>query len=235
MSEQNKDVKEVVDPALDPNISDDEGEGDDREENFANLRKKLKDEKEKNAILASENEILKKGGDRSLDLGNDDQDPNKGNKPKKDESSETIKIVFARDMKEAVRQFTKKTKVTNEEWQQIKSKVSLKGDETLSEIADKIEEAHQSLPSVIKKREEAAFNKGRQHAMTDFNDEELDFGNGGDIDLGNSGSSKGIDSRSAKFAKNMGLTNEEIKKTDLDADTKEWQQGNSPVKKAFLG
>lgn len=231
MSEELKDVKDPVNPTPDNQDNKDQDNGDDKDKNFANLRKQLA---EKDAELAKKNKELEdlKGGDRNLDLKKDEED---GTTKKKDVPEDTIKVIFQRDMKEAVRQFTKKVQVNNEEWQQIKSKVSLRGDETTSEIVDKINEAYETLPSVRKRKEKEAFDKGRKLAMSHSTDDELDFADGGDVDLGDIDASEQIDPRSRTFARSLGLSNEEISKIDANADVKGWKVGKNPTRKFFQG
>ena len=105
-------------------------------------------------------------------------------------------------------------KVSSEEWAQIKSKVSLSGDETVSEIQDKIDEMYQNIPAVREKREKALIEKGRKIAMSEFQDEEMDIGgSGGDTDFGDKTETR-INAKTKKWAKGLGLSEKEIKEVD---------------------
>lgn len=182
-------------------------EGNNKDKNFANLRKKAEDLERENAELRDR---LGKEDKRSLV------------EEKDDESNDTKKYIFERDIKEATRQWNKKNQISTEEWGQIRKKVSLKGDETESEIYDKIDEAYQTLPSVRDKREKELVEKGRKEAMQSFRDDELDLGSGGDIDTGG-GEAPRLTTKEKTWLKAFGVSPEEQKKIDKSGNTAEWK------------
>lgn len=229
-TEENKGVPETPPaPPADTKVVETKGtDGDDKIKNFAELRKK-------NEIIEKENEELRKRlaavgdtGERSLEAK--DEDDEKESKPKK--VDETLKVIFSRDLKEATREWNRGKTVPAEEWNQIKSKVKLTGDETKSEIMDKIDEAYQSLPTVRAKREKALIEKGRKLAMGEFQDEELDMGGGGDIDFGGM-VEPSFTTKEKSFMDSMGLSPEERKKINKTSTTKDWETGPAPTRKFF--
>lgn len=209
-----------------------EAKGNDKDNNLAALRKSkqtLEEENEKLRIALSQ----KEESDRSLSLGNDDEERKEEKKPVKKDDSDTLGKVFERDMREATYQWNKTNKVSSEEWAKVKSKVQLKGDETVSEIKDKIEEAYQSLPEVRQKRDKELIEKGKKLAMQNFTDEELDNGGGGDIDFGSGESTPRYNAKTRGFARGLGLSEKDLKEIDQDEDPNEWKNGPNPTRKAF--
>lgn len=224
-----EDVKDVVDPTNpDSKKVEEEKGGDDKSNNLAALRKKNKELEDENARLKA-GEGDKKDSSRSL-LTEDEEDEEDSKSKKLD----PIKVVFQRDVKEATHQWNKKNKVSSEEWQQIQKKVSLTGEETLSEISDKIDEAYNSLPSVRERRDKELIEKGKKIAMTQFQDEELDSFGGGDSGNSQGETPKGT-AKERKFLSSFGVTPEEQKKIDRSANPNEWTPGPSPVRKFFDG
>lgn len=232
MDKEEIDVKkEVVIPAEEDEVVETEDSADDKKANFANLRKKAE-------TLEKENEILRKQidakaeADRSLIQKKEEIEKGEIEEDEKSKDS-PLKIIFERDMKEAVRQWNKKNKVSSEEWVQIKSKISLNGEETLSEIQDKIDEVYQSIPSVREKRDKALIEKGKKLAMSEFQDEELDIGGGGgDSDFGGQAETR-LNAKSKTWAKGLGLSDKEIKEVDSEADSNQWKVGKSATRKFF--
>jgi len=226
MDENEKDVKDIVNPtAEEGDVVTPSEEGDDKNKNFAELRKQLEEERREKAELKRQLEG-KQEKDNILNIEGDEVEE------KKPKADDTLKIIFQRDMKEAVHQWQSTNKVTPEEWAQIKGKVSLKGDETLSEIKSKISEVHQSLPTVRAKRDKELIEKGKRMAMSEFSDDELDIGGGGDADFGGETETR-FTSQEKRFMDSMGVTPEERKKIKKDGTTNEWQVGQSPTRKFF--
>lgn len=228
--DKEEDVLEVITPAEEKEVVETEDSADDKKANFANLRKKAE-------TLEKENEILRKQitakseAERSLAPKKKEVEEEEIEEEKSKDSP--LKIIFERDMREAVRQWNKKNKVSSEEWAQIKSKVSLNGDETLSEIQDKIDEIYQNIPAIREKREKALIDKGRKMAMSEFQDEELDIGGGGgDSDFGGQAEVR-LNAKSKKWAKGLGLSDKEIKEVDSEADSNQWKVGKSATRKFF--
>jgi hypothetical protein len=223
----NEDVKEESSsPAEDSNkdVNLDESDSD---KNFANLREKVKKTEEEKAELLKENELLKQkvdGGDRTLDDSDEEED-----KPTADDFEKTL---FKRDNKEATRLWNKEHKVSGEIWDKIKSKVSLSGTETQSEIYDKINDAYEGLPEVRKAREDSIKKETQMETIKQFQDSDLDVGSGGDFNAGEPSGFK-HDAKSKKFAKGVAnLTDKEISEIDPDGDT-DWSLGKDPVRKSF--
>lgn len=226
MPEEKKDVVVPSSGADEPKkpVDGGEGSGDDKLINLAALRKKLDATSAENASLKKALEESKGAVDRTL-LTEEEK------KPKKDD---TVKVLFERDVKEATIQWTKKNKVTNEEWAAIKARVSLKGDETLTEIVDKIDETFNSLPSVRERRETEIAKKAKLETMRQFQDNELDFGGGGDtVDYGNNNGTTILNSKESKFLKAFGVTPEEQKSINKEKNTNQWEDGKSPTRKFF--
>jgi hypothetical protein len=241
LDKEKKDVEDVVDPdKKSKSVEDDDNIDDDKNNNLANLRKKLKTTEDELAI--AKKQLEEKGSDNRT-LGNEGEEEEEDKTKVKDKAkatekkpaeNEALAVVFQRDLKEATRTWNKKNKVTNEEWLDIKKKVALKGDETLSEILEKIDEAHNSLPSVRERREKEIFDKGRKAAMSDIQDDELDMGgSGGDIDLGDGGTERRVTGKTKKFAKAMGLTDKELKEVGEDQNPNEWTPGPQATRKFF--
>lgn len=199
---EKNDVEEIVNPAEGgEEVENRAPEGDDKDKNFAALRKQLKEREE-------EIERLKSGtspeGERSL-----------GEERKSDP-------LFERDLKDATYEWNKNHKISKDDWDSIKSKVSLKGDETRSQILDKIDEAYSNLPSVRQIKEKELIEKGKQEALRQMNDNELDIGSGGDVDFGGDPAPK-INKKTRDFARAMGMKDEDIKKVDMSANPNEWK------------
>ncbi len=235
MNKKESDVDGVVNPspADDGGNTDDGQGGDDKDKNFTNLRAKLKIAEAEKERLAAENEALRNGGgDRSLDLDTEPVVVPKAKPDQKpDESNEVSAVIFKRDMKEAVLTWNRENKVEPEEWAMIKKGVNLKGDETLSEIKEKIQSAYEALPSVRAKRDQALIDKGRKEAMRDFNDDEMDFGGQGDADMGAIPAVR-VSSKARSFAKSMGMSDKDIQSVG-DEDPNQWADGRKPVRKFF--
>lgn len=212
-----------------PEGGEKEPEGESKEnntkDNLANLRQlKEKAERERDEALAKLNE--RDSQDFSLDSKAEE----------KEEQPAGESAIFKRDMKEATRLWTRANKPTSEQWAQIKSKVTLNGDETQSEIEDKIQEAFDGLPDVRQKREEQIRQEERKKLMGDFNDNELDVGTGGDFDPGSGDQPVRLSAKDKAFAKNVGgLTDEEIAKIDLDGDPSRDEDGQHkmPIRQPF--
>lgn len=185
----------------------------DKDRNFAELRKRQQE-------LEKENERLRESV-RQQDLGS----RSLVEKPQEEEernSSEVHKVIFERDMKKAVKRWSEKNQVTPEEWAHIKKQVSLKGDELDDEIYEKIDTAYNSLPGVRQKREQELVKKAKLEAMREFQDDELDLGGGGDIDLGG-GSEPRFTPKEKSWLNAFGVTPEERKSINKqDTSYKEW-------------
>jgi len=208
--EEEKDVKEFVTPTeSEEDVETLKDEGDDKSKNFAELRKQLKEAQEERDRYKALTE--KPEESRTL-----------ADKPKIEKPKEEGDPLFSRDLKDATYEWNKTNKVSNEEWQAIKSKVSLTGEETRSQILDKITEAYQSLPSIRQKREQDLINKAKQEAMRQMSDDELDIGGGGDVSLGGENTPK-IDKKTRMWAKAMGMTDEQIAKVDTNENPNEWK------------
>jgi hypothetical protein len=203
-------------------------EGNDKEKNFAELRKRL-EEAEAERVELRKKLAEKENPDRSLSI----ETPDETKPSKKDD--ETLKRIFERDMKEATIQWSQSNKTTAEEWAQIKTKVTLKGDETLSEIKAKIDEAYHSLPTVRERREKELLEKGKRLAMQQFNDEELDMGGGGgDVNLGGDVAPR-LNPKTKSWAKGLGLGDKDLKDVDFDSDPNQWSEGQSAKRSFFQG
>ncbi len=173
-----------------------------KDKNFAELRKKA-------STLEKENAELRQKLESNKTIEKDEE--------KKPEKADPLKVVFERDLKDVAREWNKKNKVTADEWAELKKRVTLKGDETRGEIQDKIDEAYHSLPGTRAKREKELIEKGKRQAMREFNDEELDTGSGGDVDMG-SGNEPRFNSKEKNFLKTFGVTAEEAKQIDKSSD-----------------
>jgi hypothetical protein len=219
-----KDVQEIVSPAEEKKpVEGDNSEGDDKNKNFAELRKQLENERAEKATLL---EKLKQQEEGERNLGGDASDDGKH------KETDVVKVIFERDKRDAVKEWGKTHSVAADVWAQVKTKVSLKGDETRSEIIEKIDEAYQSLPSVRVEREKKIADEARRKAMSEFNDDELDLGSGGDINLGD-GAVPRFTPKEKKILDAMGVTADERKNINKDANPNEWQNGKSPVRKFF--
>lgn len=233
MDEDKKDVEETVTPSEDKeSVEDTESKGDDKETNLAKLRQaKEKAEKERDDALA---ELAKQAKNNERTLGESPEPSEEsGKETKKETKKDDLSLVFQRDLKDVTRVWNKKNTVSDEEWEAIRSRVSLKGDETRSEIEEKIDEAYQSLPSVRKKREQELIELGRKQAMGETRDDEMDFTGGGDTDYGSERKVR-VDSRTKNFAKRVGgLTDEDFGNIDPDENPNEWKTGKEPTRKFF--
>lgn len=217
-------------------------DGGDKEENFAKLRdinKDLTDDlkvaNKKVGDLEIENEDLKADPNRTLDAPGDTEEEEEEDDKVVDppEADDTVSVLFKRDLKEATKAWNKDNDVSATEWAQIQKKVTLKGDETQSEIAEKIEEAYQGLPSVREKRDKAMIDKGRKQADSEFSDEEMGTGTGGDVDLG--GERKPRFNRKTKdFAKKVGgMSDKELAEVDPDGEVGMNTEGPEATRKFF--
>jgi hypothetical protein len=227
MSEEIK--KDVLDdPSTSPEVDGANVEGEttpenDKDKNFAELRKKSE-------ALEKENKELRErveNGDSARTLA-DDPKPEK----KVEKKEDTLGVLFQRDMKEAVIQWNNENKISTEDWATIKSKISLKGDETLSEIKGKINDVYNSIPTVRAEKDKALVEKGRKEAMQQFRDDELDIGSGGDVNLGD-GVNHRHNSKTKSWAKGLGMTDKKLADVDPDGDTgwKEFEEPEIGVKK----
>jgi hypothetical protein len=214
------DVKAPVLPTNPNPVVEPNKDGDDKDKNIAALRTRKE-------ALEKENDQLRKDIEEARKAPKKEEKPD----PVKDD---TMKVIFDRDTREATRQWTKGNKVTAEEWKSIQEKVSLNGDETISEITDKIDEAYQSLPHVREKREKDLIEKGKKIAMTNFQDDELDIGGGGDVDLGGGGEAN-LTGKEKGFLSSFGVSPDEQKKIDKTKNPNSWQPGPSPTRKFFDG
>lgn len=214
-----EDVQEIVTPPSDDTVVEPpKSGGDDKDKNFAELRKQLDKANADKAEL--QRQLAEK---RSLD-GGEEEEP--------DEKKTVEQIVFERDQKDAVREWNKKNNVPSDVWEKVKGKVALTGSETKGEILDKIEEAYQALPEVRQAREAKIAKEAREKAMRDFSDDELDLGGGGDVDLGGDTAPRFTTKESA-ILKMANVTADERKKIDKNANPNEWSTGPNPTRKFF--
>jgi hypothetical protein len=203
------------------------GGGDDKDNNLAALRKKLADaEKERDEAIRK---LTEKGGgaegDRSLDLPGDTTPPEKKPEAAAATEDDPIKKIFKRDLKEAAIQWNATNKVSVEIWNKIRSKVAFNGDETLSEIKAKLDDAYHSIPEVRVEREKSIREEGKKEAMKDHFDDDLDLPGGGSGEGGGSGA-QGAGTRVPRetraWGRGLGLTDKEISAVDPDRDPSEW-------------
>lgn len=190
------------------------GSGNDKDKNFAELRKKNED-------LERENEELRQklGGnstERTLVVEDGDEAP----KGKKEVATDATKVIFDRDMKKAVRKWNTKNKVSKEEWATIQNSVHLRGDEDDEEIYEKIDASYNSLPSVKQKREKELIDQGRNEAMRELSDEELDMGvGGGDSTAPGAGQAQPrFNQKTRSFVKGLGMSQKELNEVDPNGD-----------------
>lgn len=181
---------------------------DDKETNLANLRRK-------NEALEKELATLK-GGDAPAKTGSD-----------------PLEIIFTRDLKEASRQFAKQNKVSAEEWATMKEKINFNGDETMSEIMEKIQDTYESIPTVKKRKETELIEKGKKLAMLNIQDHELDFSGGGNSDA-QTGEQTTFNQKERKWLSAFGVSQDDRNKIDKKKTSySEWTEGQSPVRKFF--
>lgn len=205
---------------------------DDKSKNFAEVRKQLKERDDTIARLEAELEASK--GNRTLGKDDEEDPEDKGDKGKKDKQSDAEKVAFQRDMKDAVREWNKGNKVSDAEWAQIQKEVTFKGDEVRSEILEKIQKAYESLPSYKEAREKALREEGRKEAMKQMHDQDLDIGGGGEGGgFGSGGGPTGLTSKEKRWLSAFGVSGDEQKNINRDADTNEWETGKQPVRKPF--
>lgn len=203
--------------------SDDDSDSD-KDKNFSELRKTKQRLEKENRELRQK--LEEEGEDRSLDLGGEDQEEKK-------EQKDPLKAVFERDVRDATREWNKENEATAEEWAQVRKRITLTGEETRSEIYDKIDEVYNTLPDVRKRREKQLIEKGKKEAMGQFQDSELDIGGGGDVDLGE-GKSPRFTPKEKAWLDGMNVPKEERKKIDKDADPSEETLGKEATKKFFV-
>jgi hypothetical protein len=204
-----------------PVVETAETKSDDKESNIAALRiKKEALEKENNELKTRLSQF-----DKSKDSL-----PLEGTG--KVETPDPLKVIFNRDIKEASLQWNKKNKVTTEEWTAIREKVSLKGDETLTEIQEKIDEVYHALPTVRERREKELIAKGKRLAMNNISDDDMDMSGGGDVDM-DKGNEAPLSTKEKNFLKTFGVTPDEQKKIDTSSNPNAWQEGKSPIRKFF--
>ena len=224
MEQKPTDVPEIVPPADEKKpVEGGDSEGDDKNKNFAELRKQLDNERAEKAALL---ERIKQKEEGERNLGGDAPDDGKN------KDTDVVKVIFERDKRDAVKEWGKTHPIAADVWAQVKTKVFLSGNETRSEILEKIDEAYQSLPTVRTEREKRIADEARRKAMSEFNDDELDLGGGGDINLGD-GAMPRFTQKEKKILDAMGVTADERKNINKDANPNEWQNGKSPVRKFF--
>jgi hypothetical protein len=200
--------------------------GDDKDNNFKALRAQIAEKDAEIARLQS----LSDSKERSL--SEDHEELEKAPEVKKE--SDSLTVLFSRDKKEATLQWNSEHNVSNEEWSEIQKRVSLKGDETVSEIKRKIDDAYYSIPSVREQREKELFEKGKKEAMRQLSDEEMDTGfGGGDVDLGD-GRQVRHNGATKAFAKSFGLSEEDLKNIDTEGNPNQWKEGKE-AKRSFFG
>lgn len=209
--EENKDVKDNSSSSSDSDDSSNKKVDEDRsdkEYNFAALRKSKEDADKRIKELEEENKLLKETKDRregerrgrrilagqepDKKHGKDD-DGDDDEKERRDASltAEFNKTLFDRDKQKATRRWNEEhPDVTDVEWNSICENVVLKGDEDDEMIYRKINFAYESLPSVQARREKQLIEKGRQEALREFSDSEMDIGAGGDSVSGSDKSKK---------------------------------------------
>jgi len=183
----NKEQKDVIEKSSlsseeqEKLVEDLESSADDKDINVGNLRKKIEDlEKEKE----DREEKEKKARDLSLKKEEEEDDEEKKKKEeeerkkKEEEENKEGSPIFKRDLKEASLKWNKANKASKEEWEEVKKNIVLNGDETESEIIDKIDNTFKNIPAVRKRLDDELVNKGKKQAMENFQDSELDIGGG---------------------------------------------------------
>ena len=177
--------------------------------NFEVLRRLKKESDEKNKVLEKELAAVRKAGAESRDLNSvPTEDPSK-------EENQTLKFLFERDKKAAVRRWSRDNpNISDSEWKDVQKKVVLSGDETMDEIIEKINEAHNTLPGVRASREKELIEKGRKEAMKQIRYSEMDLGGGGDPGYGDGSSEPRFTPKEKKFLNSMGVNKEEMKNID---------------------
>lgn len=204
-----KEEKDVTDDSSSSSESEEgkvetsEEEENDKSKNFAELRKQKEETDKENVELRKR---LQDKDERTLE-----------EKPEEESKEDVTKVLFDRDLKEATRVWNKKTEVPSDVWARIRKKVSLTGEETQSEILEKIDEAYQNIPSVREKRDKALVDQGKNEAMKNFQDSEMDIGGGGDVNLGE-GSQTKINPKEKIWLDKMGVKPEDQKKIDKNAN-----------------
>lgn len=230
-TEDQQDVTENSSDSSNPeddNVEASESEGNDKDKNFAKLRELASAKDLKIAELEAALEL--KEGARSLNTSDDSEVQEE--KPKKATGDNTLKLIFDRDMKEATRSWNKTNKVPAEVWNKIKSKIILTGEETTSEIYDKIDEIHSNIPEVRAEKDKELVNKGKKEAMRQFQDSELDYGGGGDVDM-DSDAAPRLDSKTKTWAKALGMSDKDMKEVNQDSNPEQWTEGKE-AKRAFF-
>ena len=226
------------------NVENESGSGNDKDTNLANLRKQLEEKDVEIERLKAGNggQGNGSGGDRSLNLNegddDDEDDGDKGGKKGKeddDELSSAEKIAFNRDLQDVARGWNKEHNVSDSEWAEIQKKVTFTGKELRSEILEKINEAHQSLPTVRQQREKALKDEGRKEAMREIQDQELDLGGGGEGDMGEGGGEPRFTPKERRWMDAFGVGDDTRKKINKSKNTNQWEEGKSPRRKFFEG
>ncbi len=193
MSKKDKeDVKENSSSSSESDESKVETQEDDKDKNFAKLREKVETLEEENESLR---EQVGSKSERSLD-GEANID-------------EVEKVVFNRDKKKAIRKFNSDKEISDEEWKSFRDKVKLTGEEDDELIYQKMEDAYNTLPSVREQREKELIEKGKKEAMSQFTDQEVDIGSGGDVS-GETSKKVRLNAKEKRFAKSMGVDEEDI-------------------------
>lgn len=210
-----KDVEGVVIPADGAGTVVIPGEGgDDKNKNFAELRKQVA---EKDAEIARLTALAGGNGgavEEAFDLSELPDD-------KKGGDAGALQKVFKRDMKEAILQWTAVNKVTPAQWAIIKKNVRLNGEETLTEIKNAITQAHSNLPDVREAHEKGLIEKGKKIAMEEHFDDEVSIPGGGSGGSGGEGGGAGVrvPKETRDWGRKLGLSDKEIESVDPEGDS----------------
>jgi hypothetical protein len=222
-----KDESSTSTGAGEGNVEAGASEGNDKDKNFAELRKAKEAAEARAAELERQLAGNGEGQSKQRTLAAPDEGAGEGKK------SDDASVLFERDMREASYRWSKTNKdVTDQEWQAIQSKVSLKGDETVSEIEDKISEAYEGLPTVREKRDQQLIEKGKKEAMRQFRPDEMDL-SGGDVDLGGGEGQVRHSAKEQAWLRSFGVKPGDAAKIDREADTSGWQEGPQATRKPF--
>lgn len=139
------------------------------------------------------------------------EDLEKENKELKEKGSDAKTILFDQNKKKAVRKFGSDNKISDEVWEKIKNKITLKGDEDDEEIYQEIQNVYESLPDVKAQKEKELIEKGRTEGLKGFTEEEMDLGTGGEPPTGEKPPVR-LTSKDKKWLDVFGVTEEERKK-----------------------
>ena len=240
MGKKEEDVKS--DSSTDLPDQDDQGDDrspeddNDKDKNFANLRKSRDDAIARAEAAEAENARLKGEDGGNRDLGDDEEDEEeeeeqkddkKSKKTDKKDTSTQPSAVFIRDRKEAALKWNQKNKVSADIWKKIQGAVTLTGNETETEIYNKIENAYLNIPEVRQQRDKKLIEKGRALERGEISDDDMDIGGGlgGDIDGGGNdrGGKPRHNAKTKKWAKGLGLKDKELGEIDPDEDTSDYR------------